>query len=403
MSLIVQKFGGSSVGTIERLTQVAQIVHATKQQGHAVVVVVSAMQGETDRLIQLAKCITHRPESREYDALVSTGECVSAALLSLSLKTLKLSAVSLTGPQIPIETTDVHQHAHITTVRTDRLRALLDDGIIPVVTGFQGVNAKGDVTTLSRGGSDITAVAIANALQAVECQIYTDVDGVYTSDPRIVVDAKRLDQLTYAEMLALASLGAKVLHPQAVRFAKKNNLPVRVLSTFNPGPGTLITQQVTQKKPWVSGVAFDRKQAKLSILGIPKAADYLDHLLGAIRKAQFEVDMAVQNISPEKDTLDFSFTVHLDDYHRAADFSNTLAKSISARDVVTHDQLAKLSLVGWGMKSHAGVAAKIFQTLGAEGIDIYLISSSEAKISAVIDEKHLEKGARLLHQAFALG
>lgn len=402
MALIVQKFGGTSVGTLDRIARVADVIIKTREAGHDVIVVVSAMSGETDRLIQMANQLSLHPESREYDALVSTGECVSAALLTIALREKNSAACSLNGKQAQIFTTDEHQRARITQISGDAIKGLLAEKIIPVITGFQGVNAMGDITTLERGGSDTSAVAIAAALKADECQIFTDVAGVYTSDPRIITNARLLDRITYTEMLALASLGAKVLHKQAVEFAKKHHIPVRVLSSFENGLGTLITGQDAVKKPWVSGVAFDRHQAKLSIMGIPKGDNSLNHLLESLKKANFEVDMTVQNHSASKEAIDFIFTVHLDDYQKAVLFSENVAKHISAREIIADDQIAKLSLVGLGMKSHAGVASKIFQTLGSENIPIYLITSTEAKISTIIDEKHLETGARLLHSAFDL-
>lgn len=404
MALIVQKFGGTSVGTLDRIRHVADIVSKTRDAGHDVVVVVSAMSGETDRLIQMAKQLSLHPQSREYDALVSTGECVSAALLAIALCDKNIPAQSLTGRQAQIFTTDKHQRAHITHISCDMITGLLAEKKVPVVTGFQGVNAMGDVTTLERGGSDTSAVALAAALKADECQIYTDVAGVYTSDPRIISDARLLNRITYTEMLALASLGAKVLHRQAVEFAKKNHIAVRVLSSFEPGEGTLISgQEETIKKPWVSGVAFDRRQAKLSIMGVPKENNGLNQLLSLVKAANFEIDMTVENHSTAKDTVDFIFTVHLEDYQNAVTFSEKVAEQVMAREVTVDDQVAKLSLVGLGMHSHAGVASKIFQALGTENIPIYLITSSEAKISTIIDGKHLEAGARLLHQAFELG
>lgn len=403
MALIIQKFGGTSVGTLDRIRHVANLIATSHREGHDIVVVVSAMSGETDRLIQMANELSSTPNAREYDALVSTGECVSAALLSLALNELGLNACSLTGRQARIFTSESHRRAHITQISVETLRGLLAEKKIPIVTGFQGVNAMGDVTTLERGGSDTSAVAIAVALKASECQIFTDVAGVYTSDPRIVSDARLLDRITYTEMLALASLGAKVLHRQAVEFAKKNHIPVRVLSSFEQGSGTLISGQDAVEKPSVSGVAFDRRQAKLSIMGIPKHTNGLQDVLASLKTANFEIDMTVQNHSKSDDAVDFIFTVHLDDYHKAVAFSKVVAKNVSAREVSADDQIAKLSLVGLGMKSHAGVASKIFQTLGSQDIPIYLITSSEAKISTIIDEKHLEMGARLLHRAFELG
>lgn len=403
MALIIQKFGGTSVGTLDRIQHVANIIAKTRAEGHDVVVVVSAMSGETDRLIQMANQLSAQPSAREYDALVSTGECVSAALLTIALCEMGLDAQSLNGRQAQIFTTDAHRRAHITKISPDIIHGLIAEKKIPVITGFQGVNAAGDVTTLERGGSDTSAVAIAAALKADECQIYTDVAGVYTSDPRIVHNARLIDRITYIEMLALASLGAKVLHRQAVEFAKKHHIPVRVLSSFDEGNGTLITGQEGIVEPWVSGIAFDRKQVKFSILGIPKNNDQLDHVAKSIEQANFDIDMTVQNHAASDDAVDFTFTAHCDDYEKASIFSKKIANTVNARDVAIDDQVAKLSLVGLGMKSHAGVASKIFHTLGSENIPIYLITSTEAKISTIIDGKHLETGARLLHDAFELG
>lgn len=402
MSLIIQKFGGTSVGTLERIQNVAAIVAKTQAAGHDVVVVVSAMSGETDRLIQMANQLSKHPNEREYDALISTGECVSAALLTIALREKNIAANSLTGRQAQIFTSDAHKRAHIKRIADTAIRGLLAEKIIPVITGFQGVNAMGDVTTLERGGSDTTAVAIAAALKADECQIYTDVEGVYTSDPRIISDARLLERITYTEMLALASLGAKVLHKQAVEFAKKNHIPVRILSSFVPGNGTLVSGLDVVKKPFVSGIAFDRRQAKLSILGIPKHTNGLKDVLESVANVNFEIDMTVQNHSASEETVDFIFTVHLDDYEKAVSFCNEIAKKVQAREIVVDDQIAKLSLVGLGMEAHAGVASKIFETLGSQNIPIYLITSTDSKISTIIDEKNLETGAKALHAAFAL-
>ncbi|MCX7121157.1 MAG: aspartate kinase [Gammaproteobacteria bacterium] len=403
MSLIIQKFGGTSLGTLERIRRVAEIISETKQAGHDIVIVVSAMSGETDRLIQMANQLSDKPSDREYDALVSTGECVSAALLSIALNNKGILSCSLTGRQAQIFTSEAHRRAHITHISTDAIKGLLAENKIPVITGFQGVNAMSDVTTLERGGSDTTAVALAAALKADECQIYTDVAGVYTSDPRIIPDARLLDRITYTEMLALSSLGAKVLARSSVEFAKKNHIPIRVLSSFEPGTGTIISGLDVVKKPFVSGVALDRRQIKLSILGIPKKNNGLQYFLAFMNDANFDIDMTVQNHSSSEDTVDFIFTVHCDDYQNALLFSEMIAKKTEAREVIVDDQIAKLSLVGLGMEAHAGVASKIFQTLGSQNIPIYLITSTDAKISTIIDEKHLEAGARLLHGAFDLG
>lgn len=403
MSLIIQKFGGTSLGTLDRIRHVANIIERTRCEGHEVVVVVSAMSGETDRLIQMAHQLSSHPNAREYDALVSTGECVSAALLSIALCEKGLSALSLNGRQADIFTTDAHRRAHITQISPSAIRGVLVEKKIPVVTGFQGVNAMGEVTTLERGGSDTSAVAIAAALTADECQIFTDVAGVYTSDPRVVRNARLLDRITYIEMLAFASLGAKVLHRQAVEFAKKHHIPVRVLSSFEAGFGTLITAVESDIKPWVSGIAFDRKQIKFSILGIPRDDHRLNQMMQSLDQIDFDIDMTVQNHAASEHAVDFSFTAHRDDFEKASAFSKEIASQMRARDIVIDDQIAKLSLVGLGMKSHAGVASKFFQTLGSENIPIYLITSTEAKISAIIEGKHLEASAQLLHDAFELG
>ncbi len=403
MALIIQKFGGTSVGNLERIQNVAKIVSKTKAQGHDVVVVVSAMHGETDRLINLAHATMPDPHPREYDVLVSTGEQVSAALLSMSLIAENYSARSYTGTQAQIKTSSQHKKAAITEINTQAILADLSEGAIPVIAGFQGVDDIGQVTTFGRGGSDITAVALAAALKADECQVYTDVEGVYTSDPRVVKEARRLPRITFEEMLELASLGAKVLQIQAVELAHKHSVPLRVLSSFEEGPGTLITfNEGDLDSPLVSGIAFDRNQAKLTILGIPNRSGAVSHVLAAISDAGIEVDMIVQNIPSREDYVDFSFTVHLDDYKEALSLSKQVSKDFSARDVLGDDRIAKLSLVGVGMKSHAGVASKMLQALDEEGIAIHLITSSEVKISVVIDEKYTELGARTLHARFDL-
>lgn len=402
MTLIVQKFGGTSVGDIARIKRVAQHVLQAHQSGNQVIVVVSAMAGETDRLIGLAHQIAKIPEPREYDRLVSTGEMVSSALLAMLLQSEGIKARSLTGADIPIQTTDLHQNAMITKVSVQRLNALLQDNVIPIVAGFQGVSDAGEVTTLGRGGSDITAVAIAASMKANECQIFTDVEGVYTSDPRVVNDAKLLNQITYAEMLAFSRLGAKVLHRRSVDFAKRAGVPVRVLSTFSDGAGTLVCEKQSIELPWVSGVAFEKAQVKLSILGVPKKTNVLTKVKIALEKTTFDIDMSVENFSSYSDTIDISFTVHTDDYIKAREFADRLAETVNAKSVVAKEDIAKLSLVGLGMKSHAGVAAKILQTLSDQDIPIYLIASDEAKISTVIDKQNMEAGAKLLHQAFGL-
>lgn len=403
MALIVQKFGGTSVGSIERIHHVAEKVLAARQQGNDVIVVLSAMNGETDRLIQLAKSINPEPNSREYDMMVSTGEQVSISLLSIALLARGCPARSFTGIQAGIKTDSSHKKARIVGIDTDRLNRELSEGRVPVVAGFQGFDDNGSITTLGRGGSDTTAVALAAALKAHECQIYTDVDGVYTTDPRVVPQARRLERVTFEEMLELASLGAKVLQIRAVEFAGKYNVPVRILSTFEDGPGTLIAYEDTRmEQPIVSGIAFDRNQAKITIRGVPDRPGIARFILGAVSDRDIDVDMIVQNVPSVDKTIDFSFTVQRDDYKAVLDLMQTAAAELEAKEVLGDDKIAKLSIVGVGMKSHAGVATSMFQALGDEGINIHLITTSEIKISVLINEKYTELGARTLHTTFGL-
>jgi aspartate kinase len=403
MALIVQKFGGTSVGTLDRIKIVAAKIVSARNAGHDVVVVLSAMHGETDRLIQLAQAMDTDPHPREYDALVSVGEQVTTTLLSIALIALGCPARSYTGAQAGVMTNSSHKKARILDINATRLREDLAAGKVPVVAGFQGIDKEGNITTLGRGGSDTSAVALAAALKADECQIYTDVDGVYTTDPRVVLGAKRLDRITFEEMLELASLGAKVLQIRSVEFAGKYNVPVRVLSTFVEGPGTLITyEDEGMEHPIVSGIAFDRNQAKLTLVGIPDRVGIARHILNAIGDADIDVDMIVQNVPGEDKTIDFSFTVQRDDYRNALLILNKVMQQLNARAVIGDDKIAKLSIVGVGMRSHAGVASKMFSALGDEGINIHMISTSEIKISVVIDEKYIELGARSLHTAFGL-
>lgn len=403
MALIVQKFGGTSVGTLERIQYVAEKIIQARAEGNQVVVVLSAMNGETDRLIELAKSVYPDPNPREYDALVSLGEQMTIALLSMALNAKGCAAKSYTGAQAGITTNSAHKKARILKIEPQNLLSDLEEGRVPVVAGFQGIDKYGNVTTLGRGGSDTTAVALAAALKAKECQIYTDVDGVYTSDPRVVSKARRLSRITFEEMLELASLGAKVLQIRSVEFAGKYNVPLRVLSTFIEGPGTLITYEETgMEQPVVSGIAFDRNQAKLTIFGIPDRPGIARHILAAMGEANIDVDMIVQNVPGIDKSLDFSFTVQRDDYKKALAILNNVAEQLNAHGVLGDDKVAKLSIVGVGMKSHAGVASKMFAALGDEGINIQLISTSEIKISVVIDEKYIELGARTLHTAFGL-
>ncbi len=401
MALIVQKFGGSSVADIKRIQNVANIIAQTRAQGHDVVAVVSAMYGETDRLIQLAKNFSCENQ-REYDALVSTGEQVSASLLTMALGQLDCQARSFTGTQIKIFTTDEHKKARIIDIDDAVLRQEIKAGFVPVVAGFQGVSETGEITTLGRGGSDLTAVAIAAVLKADECQIFTDVDGVYTSDPKVVSSARRHAKITFDEMMELSSLGAKVLQNRCLEYAGKYKVPVRVLSSLKRGGGTLIDYgEKALERSLVSGVAFDRSQAKITLQGVKKRPGLASYILGPISKAKIEVDMIVQNTPNHNQTTDFSFTLHRDDFKQAMSIAEQVAKELPC-ELIGSDAVAKLSLVGVGMRSHAGVASKMLSALGQEGIDIHLITASEIKISAVIDEHYLDLGARTLHSAFNL-
>lgn len=403
MALIVQKFGGTSVGSLDRIQQVADKIIKAKSQGHQIVVVSSAMSGETDRLIQMSQSICDKPSAREYDMLVATGEQAAVALVAMALIAKGCSARSYTGIQAGIKTDSTHKKARISEISTKIIKSALKANIIPIIAGFQGGDAYGNLTTFGRGGSDITAVALAAVLRADECQIYTDVDGVYTSDPRVVPAARRLDSITFEEMLEMASLGAKVLQIRSVEFAGKYNVPLRVLSAFSDSPGTLITfQDKKMEQPNVSGIAFDRNQAKLTLLGIPDTPRVASHILSAISRHNIDVDMIVQNIPTVDKTIDFSFTVPRDDYKNACEIMGQVVRELGAKDLVSDVKVAKLSLIGVGMRSHAGVAATMFETLANEGIHIQLISTSEIKISVVIDEKYLELGVRSLHTSFGL-
>jgi aspartate kinase len=400
--LIVQKFGGSSVANLERLRNVMRIVIDTRRQGYDVVVVLSAMSGETDRLINLAKAAASQPDEREYDALISIGEQVSITLLSMLLLDQGYPAKSMTGAQAGIITDEIHKKAHIEEIQTEAIWEELRSGRIPVIAGFQGMTPNGDISTLGRGGSDTTAVAIAAAMQAKECQIYTDVDGVYTSDPRVVPQARRMSSITLEEMLEMASLGAKVLQNRSVVFAGKYKVPLRVLSSFTPGPGTLITyEDVTMEKPLVSGIAFNRSEAKLTLFGVPATANAPMQILGPLAEANIDIDMILQN-QGEANTVNFTFTVNRDDYQRATTILEKIAQKLNAKEVTGDNKIAKVSVIGVGMRSHAGVANTVFSTLAAEGISVQLITTSEIKISVVVDEKYLELAARSLHTVFAL-
>ncbi|MFY9973290.1 MAG: aspartate kinase [Chromatiaceae bacterium] len=403
MSLIVQKYGGTSVGSAERIRAVAERVKRWRSQGHQVVVVVSAMSGETDRLIGLAKSIQERPVPRELDVLLSTGEQVTIALLSMALDAMGCPARSYTGAQVHILTDSAHNKARIRDIDAARVRADLDAGRVVVVAGFQGIDEHGSITTLGRGGSDTSAVAIAAALKADECQIYTDVDGVYTTDPRVEPRARRLPRITFEEMLEMASLGSKVLQIRSVEFAGKYKVPLRVLSSFGEGEGTLITfEEEVVEDAQIAGIAFSRDEAKLTVLGVPDQPGVAHRILGPISDANIEVDMIVQNIAPDEATTDFTFTVHRNDYERALEILNRTASELSARQVLGDGHIVKISLVGVGMRNHAGIASRMFAALAREGINIRMISTSEIKISVVVDEKYLELGVRALHQAFEL-
>lgn len=400
--LIVQKFGGTSVANLERLQHVMKTVIKARKAGYDVVVVLSAMAGETDRLINLAKSAASSPNLREYDALVSTGEMVSTAVLSILLNANNHPAKSLTGRQAGICTDDWHKKAHIEDVNTECIRKELAAGVIPVVTGFQGVNTQGDIATLGRGGSDTTAVALAAALNAEECQIFTDVDGVYTTDPRVVPAARRLERITLEEMLEMASLGSKVLQNRAVRFAGTYKVPLRVLSSFAEGPGTLITyEEVNMEKPVVTSIAFNRSEAKLTIYGISDKPGIASEILGPISDANIDVDMILQ--TPANDGLvNLTFTVHRDDYHKALDILQQSAKHLKASKVEGDNKIAKVSVIGVGMRTHTGVGKTLFNTLGQEQIPVQLVTTSEIKMSVVLDEKYLELAARSLHTAYGL-
>jgi aspartate kinase len=403
MALYVQKYGGTSVGTVERIQAVADKVKRFRDQGHDIVVVVSAMSGETNRLIGLAKEIQETPDPREYDVLVSTGEQVTISLLSMALKQRGVDARSYTGAQVRIKTDSSHTKARIEDIQTDHMRSDLEAGRVVVVAGFQGMDEQGNITTLGRGGSDTTGVALAAALKADECQIYTDVDGVYTTDPRVVESAQRLDKITFEEMLEMASLGPKVLQIRSVEFAGKYKVPLRVLSSFQDGGGTLITteDEDTVEKPIISGIAFNRDEAKLTLLGVPDLPGVASRILGPVSAANIEVDMIVQNVAADQ-TTDFTFTVHRNDYDKAFAILKDVNAMLGGRECVGDNKIAKVSIVGVGMRSHAGVASKMFDTLADENINIQMISTSEIKVSVVISEKYMELAVRALHSAFDL-
>jgi aspartate kinase len=404
MALIVQKYGGTSVGSPERIKNVARRVAQWVTRGHQLVVVVSAMAGETNRLIALAKEVQAVPDPRELDVMVSTGEQVTIALLAMALMEQGVRARSYTGGQVKILTDSAHTKARILSIDEQKIRADLDRGNVVIVAGFQGVSEDGDITTLGRGGSDTTGVALAAALKAEECQIYTDVDGVYTADPRIVPDARRLKTITFEEMLELASLGSKVLQIRSVEFAGKYRVRLRVLSSFEDhGEGTLITFEEDSKMetPVISGIASNRDEAKITILGVPDRPGIAYQILGPVGEANIDVDMIVQNVGHDGLT-DFSFTVNRGDFRKTLEVLKPVREHIKAREIVSGDAIAKVSIVGVGMRSHVGIASAAFRALAEEGINIQMISTSEIKISVVIDEKYTELAVRVLHKAFNL-
>ncbi len=403
MGLIVQKFGGTSVGSVERINAVAEKIIGFRDRGDDIVVVVSAMSGETNRLIGLASEIQQEPDPREMDVLVSTGEQVTIALLCMALKERGHEARSYTGSQVRILTDDVHTKARIVSIDADSIKSDLNKGRVVVVAGFQGVNDHGDITTLGRGGSDTSAVAIAAALEAQECQIYTDVKGVYTTDPRVCERASLLPRITFEEMLEMASQGSKVLQIRAVEFAGKYKVPLRVLSSFEDGPGTLIAieDEELMENPIVSGIAFNRDEAKVTVVGVPDVPGIASEILGAVAEANIDVDVIVQNIG-HQGSNDLSFTLSRNELRKAVSLLESLKAEVEYRDLATDDQIAKVSLVGVGMKSHAGVAATMFRALGEENINIQMITTSEIKITVIIEERYLELAVRSIHSAFDL-
>lgn len=403
MSLHVHKYGGTSVGTAEKIQNVAKkLVAEKKATGHDLVVVVSAMSGETNRMTALAKQMQATPSLKQMDVLLSTGEQVTISLLCMALEALGQKAVSYTGGQVKIITDDTHGKARIEDIHTDKLQADLAAGNIVVVAGFQGVTESGAITTLGRGGSDTTAVALAAALKADECRIYTDVDGVYTTDPRVEPKARRLDKITFEEMLEMASLGSKILQIRSVEFAGKYNVPLRVLSTFVEGNGTLITYEDEDvEKALISGIAFNRDEAKVTLAGVPDMPGVASAILKPISEANIEIDMIVQNVAEDQST-DFTFTVHRTDYEKTMQILKNICMELGAKKVSGDDKIVKVSIVGVGMRSHAGIASQMFSALAEEGINIRMISTSEIKISVVVDEKYLELAVRTLHESFGL-
>ena len=403
MALLIQKFGGTSVGNIERIHRIAELIERTCQTGNQVVVVLSAMSGETDRLWRLAHDVTPHPDARELDVLLSSGERVTIALLAMKLRSRGINARSFTGRQVGIVTNSSHTRARIAKVTADPVRRALAEGVLPIVAGFQGVNERSEVTTLGRGGSDLTAVALAATLQADRCVIFTDVDGVSTADPNVVPTARRIPKLSYEEMLELSSLGAKVLQARSVEFAAKYSVPVEVKSSFQEGEGTLVTHEdVDMERAVVSGVTGDRNQAKITVVGVPDQPGIAANLFGAVAGASILVDMIIQNVSHQDSLTDISFTVPRNDLARAMALVKRTANEIGARSVEVTEKIAKVSLVGVGMRSHSGVASRMFQTLAREKMNIMMISTSEIKISCVLDEENLDKAVQALHKEFGL-
>ena len=403
MALIVQKYGGTSVGTPERIQAVADRVKRYVDRGDQVVVVVSAMSGETNRLLALSQALSANPSPREMDVLLSTGEQVTIALLSMALQEQSLDARSYLGSQVKILTDNAHGKARIKAIDSESILADVNGGKVAIVAGFQGVDAEGNITTLGRGGSDTTAVAVAAALKADECQIYTDVDGVYTTDPRVVDCARRLEQITFEEMLEMASLGSKVLQIRAVEFAGKYQVPLRVLSSFEEGPGTLISvdDKADMEAPLVSGIAFNRDEARIVVRGVPDTPGVAYKILGPVSDGNVEVDVIVQNVAADG-TTDLTFTVHRNELDKAQEITEKIAQELNAREVSVDGNICKVSLVGVGMRSHAGIASQMFKALADVGINIELITTSEIKISVVIEEKYMELAVRALHTAFGL-
>jgi aspartate kinase len=402
--LIVQKYGGTSVGSVERIRAVAERVVNTQKQGNHVVVIVSAMAGETDKLMGLADLISQNPDEREMDLLLSSGERISAALTAIAIRELGFKSMSFTGRQVGIITDGFHTKAKIERITGERVMHAIEDGMIPVIAGFQGITETSDVTTLGRGGSDLSAVAVAAAIKADLCEIYTDVDGVYTTDPNIVPDAKKLDKISYDEMLEMASLGAKILQTRSVEFAKKYDVPVVVRSSFSNNPGTFVVKEdEDMEKVVVSGVAYDKNQAKITVTAVPDRPGVAARLFQAIAEASVVVDMIVQNVSSDGQSTDISFTVPKTDSKKALTLTEDLAAELGAKGVTLREDIAKVSVIGVGMRTHSGVAAKMFETLAKHGINIMMISTSEIKVSCVIGAKYTELAVRVLHDAFGLG